>query len=384
MSNIKTSPFIYGQVVDKEHFTNRERELEQLKRNLQQGIHTMIIAPRRWGKTSLVKRAIEEIRNANKEIIAVELDLFSVGNEKEFLELFSRKIIAASSSGWEEQVKLVKEVFKQLVPKITIGTDPLSEFSLSFEWNELKMHSDEILNLPEAIGIKKKKRVIVCIDEFQNLAAYNEYETLEKKLRSVWQHHKKVSYCLYGSRRHMMEEIFNDSSKPFFRFGDIMSLGKIDEVRWVEFISEGFSATGKKISFENAAAIARLMKNHSWYVQQLAHYTWNLTDKKADESTVIRALREVMSANTPLFQKQTEIISTTQFNLLKALLNGETQLTSVEVMQRFALGTPNNILKNKKRLIEEDVLTEADGLLEFTDPVYEKWLRQLLELNEIK
>jgi hypothetical protein len=380
MSNIRKSPFVYGQVVDKQHFTNREKELDQLKRNLLQGIHTTIIAPRRWGKTSLVKRALLEIGSSAKDIITVELDLFSVGSEKEFLELFSRKVIAATTSGWEEQIKLAKDVFKQLVPKITIGTEPLSEFSLSFEWNELKKHTDEILNLPEAIATKKNKRVLVCIDEFQNISSFEQFEVFEKKLRAAWQHHKKVSYCLYGSRRHMMEEIFNDSSKPFFRFGDIMSLGKIQEERWVMFISEGFASTGKNISFEDAASIARLMKNHSWYVQQLAHYVWNLTEDKADEQIIVKALNEVVSANTPLFQKQTEIISSTQFNLLKALLNGETQLTGVDAMQRFALGTPNNILKNKKRMIEEDILIETDHGLEFSDPVYEIWLRRLLEI----
>jgi AAA+ ATPase superfamily predicted ATPase len=233
---MKDSPFIYGVTVSSHSFTDREQESKKLRDNLINGINTMIICPRRWGKSSLVEKVIQDINRKEKIVKTVIIDLFSAGSEEEFLELYAREIIKASSGKWQEWMNSGKDFFKRLVPKLSVGTEPSSDFSISFDWKELKQHSDEILQLPETIARKKKIRMIVCLDEFQNLASFPGYETFEKKMRAIWQRQKSVTYCLYGSRRHMMSEIFNSPSKPFYRFGDIMHLQKIDEEKWVKFI----------------------------------------------------------------------------------------------------------------------------------------------------
>jgi uncharacterized protein len=373
---MKDSPFIYGSTVSTFAFTNRETEREKLKRNLLQGINTMIISPRRWGKSSLVEKVILDIHKKEKDAKVVLIDLFSVSREEEFLETFAREVIKASSSKWQEWIQYGKTFFKKLVPKLSVGVDPHSDFSLSFDWVELKKHSDEILNLPEVLAKKKNLRIIVCLDEFQNLASFSTYLELEKKMRAVWQRHKSVTYCLYGSRRHMMEDIFNKPSKPFYRFGDIMILPKIETAKWVSFICKSFRTSGKQIDEADAERIPRLMKNHSWYVQQLAHYTWNLTQKKAGPDEIETALRELLNANTPLYQKEVESISMTQLNFLKAVAKGETQFTSAEVMQKYQLGTPRNASKNKDQLKKDELIHEIDGVLEFVDPAFELWFNR--------
>src|SRR4030095_5972948 len=111
---------------------------------------------------------------------------------------------------------------------LSLGIEPNTDFSLSFDWKELKKYSDEVLNLPEVISAKKGIRMVICLDEFQNLSSFPGFLHFEKKMRAAWQRHKKVTYCLYGSKRHMMTDIFNNPSKPFYRFGDIMLLPKIE------------------------------------------------------------------------------------------------------------------------------------------------------------
>ena len=118
------------------------------------------------------------------------------------------------------------------------------------------------------------------------------------------------------------------------------------------------------------------MKNHSWYVQQLAHYTWNLTRRVATIEEFNSALVELVNANSPLYQKETECISNTQLNLLKAVSRGETQFTSTAVMDRHQLGTPRNVSKNKTLLINNDIIHEIDGKYEFVDPAFELWFRK--------
>lgn len=373
---MKDSPFIYGNTVSDHAFTNRDAEIKKLSSNLINGINTSIISPRRWGKSSLVEKVSADIKKTHKNLRVVLIDLFSVSSEEEFLESFAREVIKSSSSKWEDWLKTGKAFFKILTPKLSVGIDPQNDFSLGFDWNELKKNCDEVLNLPELIAKKKNIKFIICLDEFQNLASFSNALNFEKKLRANWQRHKLVTYCLYGSKRHMMSDIFNNPSKPFYRFGDIMMLPKIACNKWIAFIKQGFEITGKKIDEATAEKIPLLMKNHSWYVQQLAHYTWNLTAKKATVTELNNALTELINANSPLYQREVEIISNTQLNLLKAVCSGETKLTSTSVMNRYALGTPRNVSKNKNILINNDVVHEVDGLYEFVDPAFELWFKK--------
>ncbi|MFA4851184.1 MAG: P-loop NTPase fold protein [Bacteroidales bacterium] len=373
---MKDSPFIYGTTVSNNSFTNRKSETAKLRSNLLSGINTMIISPRRWGKSSLVEKVIYDINKKNKEIKTVIIDLFSVSSEEEFLETFAREVIKSSSSKWQEWMSSGKDFFKILIPKLSLGVDPFTDFSLSFDWKELKKHSDEVLALPETICKKKGIKIIVCLDEFQNLSSFNDYLNLEKKMRAAWQRQKFVTYCLYGSKRHMMADIFNNPSKPFYRFGDIMLLSKIECYDWVAFICKSFADSGKYISEDDAVNIPELMKNNSWYVQQLAHYTWNLTQKTAGKTEIEAALKELIYANTPFYQKSVETISLTQLNLLKAVVKGETQFTSTIVMQHYQLGTPRNVSKNKTLLVNNDLINEVNGLYEFVDPAFELWFKK--------
>lgn len=373
---MKNSPFVYGTTVSDESFINRKEEISRLAANLTGGVNTMLISPRRWGKSSLVEKTISRIRKSEKNMKIAVIDLFTVGSSGEFMEKFAREIVKCSSSKWEEWVKGTRSFFRMLIPKIHIGNDPANDFSLSFDLAEIRKHEDEILDLPEVVAKKKKTRLIVCMDEFQNIANFRDFEVFEKKLRAVWQRQKNVTYCIFGSRRHMMNDIFNNSSKPFYRFGDIINLGKIPREEWIEFISRSFARTGKKISAEGAALIADLMQSHSWYVQQLSHYTWNLTENEATNEIIRNALCELINANTPFYQSQVESFSSTQVNMLKAVAGGVSQLTSVYAMAGYNLGTPNNVSKNKTMLMHEDIIQTSGEKFEFVDPAFELWFRQ--------
>ncbi len=371
------SPFLFGTTVSVDSFTNREEEVAKLTKNLTQGINTMLISPRRWGKSSLVEKVIYKLNTEKSQFRMVSIDLFFVSSEEEFLELFAKEVIKSSSSVLQDWVNAGKDFFQQLIPKLSLGLDPLTDFSLSFDWNELKKHRTEILNLPEKIAEAKGIEFIICLDEFQNLSSFQEYEQLEKAMRATWQRQKKVTYCLYGSKRHMMTDIFNNPSKPFYRFGAILMLQKIKREKWISFIVDSFAQTNKTISPEVATWIPTLMKDHSWYVQQLAHYTWQLTDKVAGIEEINNALQELIHANSPLYQREIETLSTTQVNLLKAISSQEPKLSSKETIQKFHLGTSASVTKNKGILINADVITAENGTLEFLDPAFELWFQKL-------
>lgn len=372
----KLSPFSFGHIVNLQSFTNRENDLEKLKKNLISGINTIIISPRRWGKSSLVAKTIQEINKENLNYKTVKIDLFSANSEQEFLEIFAREVIKAGSEKWEEWVNDARQIFKNIVPKISIGIQPDSDFSLSFDWEETQKHALEILNLAEILAEKKGVKFVICIDEFQNLAQYPHYEALEKKMRSVWQQQKNVVYCLYGSKRHMMTDIFNKPSKPFYRFGDLFLLQKIKQEKWIKFIIENFQKTKKEISENQAKNIAKLMKNHSWYVQQFSYYIWSETNQIVSDEIFQNALERLIQSNTPLFQQIVEELSITQINLIKAIVKGEKQLSAKATLDKYQLGTSANVIKNKKILLQKDLIHKENGLYELLDPVFELWVKK--------
>jgi uncharacterized protein len=371
------TPFKFGKTTDLDCFTNRDEERKKIKQNLLSGINTMLISPRRWGKSSLVEKIVSELNTEKKNVKTVMLDVFAASNEEEFLNLFAREVIKKSSKKWEDWMKSGKEFFKAIVPKISLGIDPINDFEISFDWEELKKNKDEILNLPERIAQLKNIKYIICIDEFQQISEYEGYEHLEKKMRSVWQKQQNVSYCLYGSKRHMMTEIFNKPSKPFYRFGDIILLQKIKTESWVSFIVTNFKKTNKSISKKEALFIVNSMRNHSWYVQQFSSYVWNKTKTSVTQDILNDAIEELVATNMPLFMREIEILSVTQVNFLKAVSQGENKLTSTAVMQKYHLGTPRNVSKNKQILTYSDMLNFENGEYEFLDPVFELWFKKV-------
>ncbi len=369
------SPFQFGSTVSNSAFTNRKQESDLLYNNLTNNINTIIISPRRWGKSSLVEHITNKLKKKNKDIVVIQLDLFSIQSEESFLTEFARLCIKGISNKWEEWSKMIKETFRQLIPRLVINTEA-GDFALEFDPKQLINHKQEILHLPEFLARKKKRNVIICIDEFQNIRNYPHGEGLEKSLRAIWQRHKNVTYCLYGSKRHMMAEIFNESSNPFYRFGDIMMLSKIEEQDWINFIKESFQNTGKFIDTKQATRIAQIMDCHPWYVQQLAHYSWIKTKRKVSDEIIDSSLRDIMDSQLPFFQIIIDKLSNTQVNLLKAILSEETQFTSTGVMRNYGLGTPNNVRKNLKTLKEQDIIDLHQGKYIFLDPVFKRWMEK--------
>lgn len=369
------SPFQYGKLAMDSTFVNRVYEKQMLKNNLYSGINTMLISPRRWGKSSLVKEAMKELMHEHTDVRVCFLDVFTVRSEEEFYQSFAREIIKATSSSWESWISNAKEFLQALSPRISIGNDPVIDFSIGLEYHRIKENEEELLNLPEKIANAKGLKIIICIDEFQNLAGLKTYEHLEGKMRSVWQHHQRVSYCLYGSKRHMMVDIFNSSSKPFYRFGQLMFLQRIDQAEWAKFIVNSFLKTHKEISKEHAQMIAEKVKCHSWYVQQLSHFVWTITPKKVTTEIIEEGFQQIINSNLPLYIAECEALSVTQLNLLIAIGQGEQILTGAKVMRKYQLGTPQNVAKNKVTLQRKDILDKTTEGLCFLDPVFESWFR---------
>lgn len=370
------SPFVFGVRVEGDAFTDRKEETKRLKMNFLYGVNTILISPRRMGKTSLVDKACALVKSDSVKI--AKMDAFGCRSEADFVDSFATAVIRATSSKWEEWIENAKTFLSRFVPKVTFGQDPVNDFSISFEYNTGNNVVEEILRLPERIASQKGCRLVVCVDEFQQIGEFPDSLTFQKKLRSVWQLQSHVSYCLYGSKKHMMENMFQRQDYPFYRFGDLFYLGKISESDWIEYIRGRFEITGKEISEELARRICEVTERYSSYVQQLAWFVWLRCGNAATAEDVEFGIDRLLDACEPLFIQQTESLSAYQMNFLHLLADGiHSGFTRTSVLGSYRLGTAANITRIKKSLMEKELITISGPMAyEISDPILSLWLKR--------
>ncbi|MEE1090787.1 MAG: ATP-binding protein [Paludibacteraceae bacterium] len=375
MQNKGNKAFIFGVATSGENFTDRQNETKRLLLNFQQGINTVLISPRRIGKTSLVRKVCELAKSDDLKI--VYLDIFSCRSDREFYDAFATAVLRQTSSKLEEWVDNAKRFLSRITPKFSIGTDPMTDFSVSLELNMKSEDVTDILQLPEKIASDKGIKIVICIDEFQQIAEFSDSKTFQKRLRTVWQLQQNVSYCLFGSKKHLMNELFERRSLPFYKFGDALYLQKIDTEDWVKYICERFDATNKTISLSLAEKIAQKVDNHSSYVQQLAWLVWIHTDEVATEENFEEAWQDLLDQNTPLFEKQTENLTGYQLNFLRAIIDGVSkEFTTKNVLEKYNLGTSSNVAVVKRALIKKELIDTEKKEIVISDIVLKEWLRR--------
>lgn len=367
--------FVYGMSVGGNNFTDRIEETKRIKLDFENGVNVILISPRRMGKTSLIKKVISEIDNPMLKIIY--MDIYDCRSEYDFYNRFAETIMKSTGNHLEQVMENIKRFLVRISPKISFSPEPNSEFSVSLGITPKDYSPEEILNLPERIAKEQGVRLVVCIDEFQQIGEFTDSLTIQKRLRGVWQHHQNVSYCFFGSKKHLMENIFQNRRMPFYQFGEMLHLKCIPTVYWVPFICSRFEKYGKKIAEEYASRICQVVKNYSSYVQQLA---WNVmaeTEKEVNEESFEEGLKALLEQNSSLFIQQTDGLTTYQLNFIRLLCKDiHSGFTTQAVSEIYPLGSKSNIDRIKKSLVDKEIITvEKDGIF-LADSVFELWFKR--------
>lgn len=369
--------FVYGVAVTDYNFTGREEESRRLKLNFENGINSILISPRRWGKTSLVDHVCRQLEGSG--IITVRLDIFGCKSEYDFYNVFAAAVLKQTASKVQLWMDEAKDFLARLTPRINIPVDPTSEISVSLGITPETHSPEEILNMVEMIAKRKDRHIVVCIDEFQQVGEFENTKSVQATLRSVWQHHHYTSYCLFGSKRHMMSKMFLNRSMPFYQFGDLMWLQKIPTVDWTGYIISHFESAGRHISEQMAQKICELVDLYPSYVQHLASIVLNHTPqgKAATEELLPSSIKELISTNEALYMQQIEPLSGYQMNLLRAIVSGiHSGFNEKKVRSQFDLGSPSNMTRLRDALIERDLIYSEMRQLFITDPVFSLWFKQ--------
>lgn len=367
--------FVYGMSVGGDNFTDRIEETKRIKLDFENGINVILISPRRMGKTSLIKKVISEMDSP--EIKVVYMDIYDCRSEYDFYNRFAETMMKSTGNQLEQVMENIKRFLVRVSPKLSFSPEPNSEFSVSLGITPKEYFPEEILELPERIAKEQGVRIVVCIDEFQQIGEFADSLTVQKRLRGVWQHHQHVSYCFFGSKKHLMENIFQSRHMPFYQFGEMLHLKCIPTEYWVPFICSRFEKYGKKISEEYAARICHTVKNYSSYVQQLA---WNVmaeTEIEVNEESFTEGFNALLEQNSSLFIQQTEGLTTYQLNFIRLLCNGiHSGFNTQSVVEQYSLGSKSNVDRIKKCLIDRELITiEKEGVF-LADCVFELWFKR--------
>ena len=367
--------FVYGMSVGGDNFTDRIEETKRIKLDFENGINVILISPRRMGKTSLIKKAISEMDSP--EIKVVYMDIYDCRSEYDFYNRFAETMMKSTGNQLEQVMENIKRFLVRVSPKLSFSPEPNSEFSVSLGITPRDYSPEEILDLPERIAKEQGIRIVVCIDEFQQIGEFADSLTVQKRLRGVWQHHQHVSYCFFGSKKHLMENIFQSRRMPFYQFGEMLHLKCIPTEYWMPFICSRFEKYGKKISEEYAARICHTVKNYSSYVQQLA---WNVmaeTEIEVNEESFTEGFNALLEQNSSLFIQQTEGLTTYQLNFIRLLCNGiHSGFNTQSVVEQYSLGSKSNVDRIKKCLIDRELITiEKEGVF-LADCVFELWFKR--------
>lgn len=365
--------FVYGVAVEGENFTGRATETNRLKRDFENGQNVVLISPRRMGKTSLVRHVISQV-DATK-IAVVNLDIYDCRTEYEFYNKLATAILKQTSGKGDMMLRNIKEFLTRLTPKISFGLDPANEMSVSLGIAPEDYTPEEILQLPEKIALKLGKRIVVCIDEFQQIGNFPNSLEVQKRVRGVWQLQQEVSYCLYGSKKHMLTKLFQSKRMPFYQFGDIRFLNPIALDDWIPFIRGKFEENGQTISDEQITRICETVEYQSSYVQQLS---WNVMlcgNEVINDAAMDEAEHDLIDQNSMLFMQQTEGLSSYQMNFLKALAAGEKgDFTSAAILKKYNLGSKSNISRIQESLIKKELIEKTGRTVVLADPVFRLWM----------
>jgi len=367
--------FVYGMSVEGENFTDRVKETKRLKMDFENGINVILVSPRRIGKSSIVRKVMKEI--THPKIKTVFMDIYDCKSEYDFYNRFASEVLKQTATKSEQVIENIKKFLVRLTPKIAFTPEPMSEYSFSLGITPQNYKPEEILQLPELIGKAQDVHIVVCIDEFQQVGEMPDSLTIQKRLRGVWQHQRNVSYCLFGSKKHLMTKLFQHRKMPFFQFGEMMYLDKIPTTDWVTFICSRFESQGKQISEDLAQRICETVEGNSSYVQQLA---WNVlaeTEKTTTEEDFNRGVDALLAQCSALFEEQVKGLTGYQMNFLRALNDGVTSdFGSKAILENYNLGSKSNVSRIKTALQDKEMIDFDNDKVYIEDPVFKIWFKR--------
>jgi AAA+ ATPase superfamily predicted ATPase len=369
------NPFTLG-IAQKNDFCNRKKEITELLQHARNGDNTVLFSPRRYGKSSLIAKIIEQL--GEEGYLTVYVDLYPITSEQDFISRFSSGIFKGIGRGADTRTiaDRLKNMFSRLVPSLEVRPDGYN-ISARFDRNSQPgLLLDDLLEGLYKYVKKEKLRACIALDEFQEITELPDSKKIEGILRSQIQFHKEISYFYVGSRRRILTDMFSNKNRAFYKSAFSYTLKEIAKNEFVPYIEAKFRKTGKVCPSEAAAKIYDTVRGYPYYVQKLSSIAWDITIKKCTDETVFEAYSILLAMEKTDFEGIWGGLALIQKSVLKALAKEPTTSPySREFLERHQLSI-GGTQKAMDVLFSRDLIEKDDeGKYRLTDPVMEAWLR---------
>ena len=373
-----TNPFRYGDLALDDAFTDRAEEIAELKSDILNGQNVVIFAPRRYGKSSLLWRVVQELIRED-DVLVAQVDLMKTATREKLAEKLASSIYDDIASTVFKVREKATDVFTGLRvrPVMTLDTDGSLSFSFQagHKPEDIDATIERLLELPAQLGADRKRRVALVFDEFQEIVKLD--RDLLPLMRSLFQEQPEVAHVYLGSKRHMMEQIFNDDNEPFWRSAKQIELGVIPPHLFANFIRDRFNNTARSIDEAVIDAILETTHAHPYGTQELAYALWEVTgqNETATPTKLDEALHRVLRSETAHFRRIWEDAPKAQRLTLEALAKdpGQPPLSTAYRRKHNLPGT-STIQRALEALTEDELVQRHQDGYRIAEPFLAEWI----------
>jgi hypothetical protein len=376
------NPFVYGEVVPAAAFVDRVVELDRLVGDLTAAQKIFLISPRRYGKSSLVRRALASM--TRRGALTVEVTVSSFSSYVAFLEGYARALVAAETQGSRARTWL-REVVRSARADVRYAPEssPLGGLTVSFPTarsdREISRLAEEVFALPARLAEAQGRKVVVALDEFQAIGGFNG-GAVEHAMRAAVQHQREVGYVFAGSEPSLMERMLGPK-RPFYKAGPVMRLEKIPAEEFAAFIDQRFAKSGIRAEPGLGAAVVELAGNLPYDVQRLAHETWDevrgASRRRATLDDLHQALKRLLAEHQMMFEALWQRLTLAQRAALRAVVVEEgRELLSADVRSRHRLAGPSTMQAALAALVRDDVVNREGSRYVVVDSLLREWVER--------
>jgi len=371
-----TNPFRFGDLAFDESFTDREDELASLASDLRNGQNVALVAPRRYGKTSLLRRVAQTL--VGEGVLVAEVDLMKTPTKEKLAGKLARAIhddVASPLYRARERLRVFSGL--RITPTITIDpTDgtPTFSFSATHRREDLDATLERLLELPAQLAAERGRNVAIVFDEFQEVTEID--PRLPALMRAVFQEQPHVAHVYAGSRRDMMHRLFTDANEPFFRSAKVMELGRIEPALFAAFVEEQFERTDRSLADGVAARLVAITRGHPYGTQELAYALWELVPEgfSASPDDLARAIEAVVRSENAHFTLAWDGASRTQRLVLQALAAEPGRVYGADYRARHDLPAASSVQRAVEQLVADELVERGDAGFEIAEPFLREWV----------
>src|SRR5690348_9066125 len=373
------NPFVYGEIVPRAAFIDRDVELDRLVEDLADGQKVFLISPRRYGKSSLIRQALDIL--SRRKLATVDVTVSSFSSYVAFLEGYARALVGLESRTGRA-TSWFRDLFRGVTPEVRVEAGTHAGVSVSFPAvrtaRDVARLAEEVFTLPARIAERLDRRVVIALDEFQAVAAFNG-GSVEQSLRAAVQQQRQVGYVFAGSEPSLMEQMIGPK-RPFFKAGPVMRLGRIPADYFAAALDDRFKRSGLTGESGLGAAIVDLGGNLPYDVQRLAHETWDdvtaLRRKSVGLDDLHVTLHRLLSEQDTLFEAMWQRLTLAQRATLRAVvLEHGVEVLSADVRTRHRLGGPSSVQASLAALVRDDLIArEDDARYSVVDSLLREWV----------